>query len=219
MSKTNKEPWPTKKAMQQVYNMNLWGSNNTPFYSGEGSHESNIVKPYIDKVKSFLSSFEQQLVVCDLGCGDFNIGRQFISDTKQYIGVDIVPELIEYNSTVFVDPKVRFACLDIAVDTLPQADCVIIRQVLQHLSNKEVLNVAHKLSQYKYVILTEHLPAGPFNPNFDIISGQGIRLKKKSGIDLLSPPFLLEIKNQKDLLSVALPNNKGQIKTVLYKMF
>ncbi|MGB0870623.1 MAG: class I SAM-dependent methyltransferase [Flavobacteriales bacterium] len=187
MSKTNKEPWPTRKAMQQVYTMNLWGSNNTPFYSGEGSHDSNIVKPYIEKVKSFLSSFEQQLVVCDLGCGDFNIGRQFISATKQYIGVDIVPELIEYNSTVFVDPKVNFTCLDIAVDKLPQADCVIIRQVLQHLSNKEVLNITNKLAQYKYIILTEHLPTGQFNPNIDIISGQGIRLKKKSGIDLLSP--------------------------------
>ncbi|MGB1294801.1 MAG: SAM-dependent methyltransferase, partial [Flavobacteriales bacterium] len=64
-----------------------------------------------------------------------------------------------------------------------------------------------------------HLPTGQFNPNIDIISGQGIRLKKKSGIDLLSPPFLLKVKNKKDLLSIELPNNKGQIKTVLYNMF
>ena len=33
-----KKPWATRAAMEQVYDLNLWGANETKFYSGEGSH-------------------------------------------------------------------------------------------------------------------------------------------------------------------------------------
>lgn len=91
--------------------------------------------------------------------------------------------------------------------------------MLQHLSNKEVQNIVNKLRYYKYVILTEHLPNGDFSPNKDIISGQGIRLKKKSGINLITPPFHLKPINTKQLASINLGNNKGVILTTLYTLF
>ena len=37
-----KKPWPTKAAMEQVYQLNLWGANETKFYSGEGSHRFKL---------------------------------------------------------------------------------------------------------------------------------------------------------------------------------
>ena len=218
-TKKIKKPWPTKQAMQQVYEMNLWGSNDTVFYSGLGSHQPEIIKPYIEAVTSFLVSFKKSLTICDLGCGDFNIGNNLVPYVKQYIAVDIVPELIIYNVEKFKNPNLTFHTLDISVDTLPTADCVIIRQVLQHLSNDEVQNVVAKLSDYKYVILTEHLPNGEFTPNKDIISGQGIRLKKKSGLNLTVAPFNFQVKEEKELLSVILKDGKGIIVTTLYTVF
>ncbi|WP_375238646.1 methyltransferase [Aurantibacter sp.] len=217
--KNKKQTWPTKMAMEQVYNLNLWGNNNTVFYSGDGSHNPEIVNPYIEVVTSFLKSFKNSLIVCDLGCGDFNIGKQLVEYTKSYIAVDIVPSLITYNKETFKAENLEFNCLDIAVDNLPSGDCVLIRQVLQHLSNAEVKNVASKLSNFKYVILTEHLPSSNFEPNKDIISGQGIRLKKQSGVDLLVPPFNFRVKAEKQLLSIPLKNNKGIIATSLYEVF
>ncbi|SOS47008.1 SAM-dependent methyltransferase [Tenacibaculum dicentrarchi] len=221
MNKTKppKTPWATKDAMRQVYEMNLWGSNNTAFYSGEGSHEIEIVTPYLLAVSSFLSSFEKPLTVCDLGCGDFNIGKELVKHTKQYIAVDIVPELITYNTEKFKIPNLTFQTLDIAKDILPTADCVILRQVLQHLSNDEVQKVVTKLADFKYVILTEHLPSVEFIPNKDIISGQGIRLKKKSGLNILKAPFNFQMKEKKELLSVVLEDKKGIIVTTLYTIF
>ena len=65
--------------------------------------------------------------------------------------------------------------LDIAADYLPSGDCALLRQVLQHLSNAEVQNILRKITGFKYIILTEHLPNGDFIPNKDVISGQGIR--------------------------------------------
>ena len=214
--KPNKIPWPTKKAMQQVYEMNLWGSGTEDFYSGEGSHKPEIVKPYIETLTTFLTSFENPISVCDLGCGDFNIGKELVSYTKNYVAVDIVPELITYNKKKFKSKNVEFQCLDIAVDDLPVADCAILRQVLQHLSNAEVLQITRKLMQYTYVIVTEHLPNKKFVANIDIISGQGTRLKMKSGIKLQESPFNLKTVKSKELLRVV--DQHGVIVTTAYKL-
>ncbi|WP_026776891.1 class I SAM-dependent methyltransferase [Polaribacter sp. Hel_I_88] len=213
-----KKPWPTKKAMEQIYDQNLWGTNNTKFYSGFGSHHPAIVNPYVEVVEQFLTSFDEKITVLDVGCGDFNIGSQLVNFTKKYIAVDIVEDLIHHNKEIFKAENLEFQCLDIAVDNLPQADCIIIRQVLQHLSNEEVQNVVQKLSNFKYVILTEHIPKGNFIPNKDIISGQGIRLKKQSGLDILKAPFNLKIQEEKELCSYSLNNDLEIIKTMLYKV-
>lgn len=212
----NKKPWPTKDAMDQVYKMKLWGSDSSVFYSGEGSHLPEIINPYISSITSFLKSFQNELIVCDLGCGDFNIGKELVQFSKKYIAVDIVEDLITYNKEHFKIKNLEFQCLDIAKDDLPQGDCALVRQVLQHLSNNEVQSIVNKLSKFKYVILTEHLPIGDFEPNKDIISGQGIRIKKQSGIKLTSPPFNFKIKEEKELLSLDLKDGKGIIVTKLY---
>lgn len=214
-----KKPWPTKKAMQQVYEMKLWGSNQTAFYSGEGSHDPHIIKPYIEAVCKFLSSFTSALTVCDLGCGDFNVGKEFVTLSRKLIAVDIVPELIAHNQNTFQIKNLEFKCLDIAKDPLPKGDCVLVRQVLQHISNAEIKAILGKLKQYKYVILTEHLPKGDFEPNIDIISGQGTRLKKGSGVDVLKEPFCLEVQSSKILLEVPLEVRKGTIVSTLYTIF
>lgn len=215
-AKRNKKPWPTKKAMQQVYQERLWGSGASEFYSGEGSHLPEIVEPYVKTVIDFLSQFNKNISVCDLGCGDFNIGKELVSYTEKYIAVDIVPELILRNQNLFQIPNLEFHCLDIAKDDLPIADCAIIRQVFQHLSNAEVLQIIRKLKQYKYIIVTEHLPSDEFIANVDIISGQGTRLKKKSGIQLIQPPFNLKIVEEKELLKVT--DQHGVIVTNLYRL-
>jgi len=214
-----KNPWPTKDAMEQVYQMNLWGGNESDFYSGVGSHHPELVNPYIEVLASFLRSFETSLVVCDLGCGDFNVGKELVVHTRKYIAVDIVADLINRNKERFTDENLEFHCLDIAVDDLPAGDCALLRNVLQHLSNSEVQDIANKLTDFKYVVLTEHIPEGDFIPNKDIISGQGIRLKKHSGLDLLAPPFNLQVKEEKELLSVPFKDGKGIVVTTLYRMF
>ncbi len=218
-NKSRKNPWPTKDAMEQVYAMKLWGDNKSDFYSGVGSHHPEIVNPYLETLTSFLTSFKNPLVVCDLGCGDFNIGKELVKYTKKYVAVDIVTNLIAYNKEKFKAENLEFHCMDIAVNDLPSGDCALLRQVLQHLSNTEIQSIVSKLTHFKYVILTEHLPEGDFTPNKDIISGQGTRLKKQSGINLLAPPFNLKIKEEKQLVSVSLKDRQGVIVTTLYTFF
>jgi len=216
-TKRSKKPWPTKDAMEQIYEINLWGGDEVDFYSGSGSHNPEIVDPYIEVVSSFLRSFEKSPVVCDLGCGDFNVGKELVHLSKKYVGVDIVESLIDRNKKNFVADNLEFHCLDIAKDELPKGDCALVRQVLQHLSNAEIKRIVLKLCNYQYIIVTEHIPEGGFDPNVDIISGQGIRLKKQSGVDLMAPPFSFEAKELKKLLAVPYEEGKGILVTTLYQ--
>lgn len=202
--------------MAQIYENNLWGGKKSEFYSGLGSHYPETVNPYIAVVSGFMKDLESPPVVCDLGCGDFNVGKELVKYCKKYIAVDIVPELVVHNKKTFKADNLEFHALDIATDDLPSGDCAILRQVLQHLSNAEIKKMVEKLYDFKYVILTEHLPEGDFEPNKDIISGQGIRLKKQSGVDLSASPFNFKAKEEKQLLSVPAPGFKGVLVTTLY---
>ena len=219
MTKKTKQPWPTKKVMNQIYDMKLWGGKAFDFYSGAGSHDPKIINPYLERLVTFLISHNKSLVVCDLGCGDFNIGKHLAKYTRKYLAIDIVEKLITRNKKLYKEENLEFYCLDITKNALPPGDCIILRQVLQHLSNSEIQDVIKKIADYKYIILTEHIPVGIFTPNKDILSGQGIRLKQNSGVNILEAPFNLKIKEEKILEEHVLENNKGRIVTTLLEVF
>ena len=202
--------------MAQIYENNLWGGNGSKYYSGLGSHHPETVNPYIAVVSDFLKDLETPQVVCDLGCGDFNVDKELVKYSKKYIAIDIVPELIAHHKKEFKADNLEFHALDIATDVLPSGECAILRQVLQHLSNAEIKRVVQKLYAFKHVILTEHLPEEDFEPNKDIISGQGIRLKKQSGVILSASPFNFKVKEEKHLLSAPSPGFEGVLVTTLY---
>lgn len=213
---TDKTPWSTKAVMAQIYEQHLWGRKDFDFYSGIGSHDSFTVNSYVKVVTDFFKSKNNALAVCDLGCGDFNIGHQLVPHTSEYFAIDIVNALIERNKTLFKAEHLEFCCLDISKEELPKADCVILRQVLQHLSNAEIKRIIDKLSNYKYIILTEHLPSKDFEPNKDKIASQGIRIKQNSGVDVLAEPFNLKVKSSEVINEIMLDDNKGRIVTTLY---
>ncbi len=221
MSLRKKTPWQTKAVMTQIYDLGFWGKGSVEdkFYSGDGSHDPKIIEPYIQFVQEFLQSFKEKISLVDLGCGDFNVGKNFVQFTQKYFALDVVEELIAYNSQKFNFPNIEFLSLDIVKNDLPKADCAIIRQVLQHLSNKEIGLLIPKLAQYQYIILTEHIPDGDFIANKDIITGQGIRLKQNSGVDITKEPFNLKPLKSTTILQSKSSKYKGVIETKLYQIF
>jgi len=173
----------------------------------------------LQAVTAFLKAHNNNLIVCDLGCGDFNIGKHLTNYTEQYVAIDIVENLIKRNKKLFKEDRLEFHCLDIAEDEIPPADCIILRQVLQHLSNAEIQKIVIKMAVFKYIILTEHIPIGNFMANKDILTGQGIRQKQNSGVNILEPPFNFKPIEAKTLGEFILGKHKGRIVTTLYKTF
>lgn len=132
------------------------------------------------------------------------------------VACDIVPELIAFNHRKFRAANLDFRIVDAIDDDLPQADVVVIRQVLQHLSNAQVAKISSKLKRYKAAIVTEHVPAdADFMPNKDQVAGPHTRLGLGSGVVLTAPPFDLSPRNVRQLCAVG--QHGGIISTIAYE--
>ncbi len=131
------------------------------------------------------------LRIIDLGCGDFQVGNILTNllPSIDYTGIDVVDDLINYNNSTFANDRIRFKQLDITKDKLPDGDIVLIRQVLQHLSNDDIAKTLNLIKPYKLVLITEQFPAKFETPNVDIPSGHHTRRKLNSGVCLDQPPF------------------------------
>lgn len=211
----------TQQIFTKIYEDRVWGQSDDvtqKFYSGSGSHEGVIVGTYIEAIRNFLFSFRAKPNAVDLGCGDFFVGSNLRSLCGSYTACDIVESLMDFNRTKYKDLDVDFRVLDLANDELPAGDIVFVRQVLQHLSNKQIQNALPQISsKYKFLVHTEHLPTGDtFVPNVDHSTGPDNRLQMNSGIVLTSAPFNLEVKEQRCLCEV--PEVGGIIRTILYKL-
>lgn len=181
---------PVEQVFSTIYQSSAWGTRkDRPFCSGEGSILEEAVGPYCQMVRAFIKENNIQRLV-DLGCGDFGVGSRLIGPDVSYTGVDVVPALISYNQEHFARPGIEFRRLNMIEDDLPPGDLCLVRQVLQHLSNKQILKTLKSLRRYKYVIATEHVYSGDgIRRNLDKPHGPGIRLPKRSGVFLEAAPF------------------------------
>jgi SAM-dependent methyltransferase len=185
---------PVSQLFSNVYQSKAWGSReDRPFCSGDGSVREDAVQPYCEKVRDFIQSNKIETVV-DVGCGDFAIGSRLAGPDMHYIGVDVVPELIQYNRDHFGSKDIEFHCLNLIEDELPKADLCLVRQVLQHLSNDQIGKSLTSLSRYRFAIITEHVYSGEgLRPNRDKPQGPGTRIPRRSGVFLDAPPFNLKV--------------------------
>jgi hypothetical protein len=205
---------PPAEIFSTIYRKKIWGGRLAlgP-HSGSGSRDRAVVDPYVTAVRRFLLRCNYPRVV-DLGCGDFHVGGKLADCAGAFIACDIVDFLIEKNRRRF--PSIDFRVINAIDDDLPEGEIVLIRQVLQHLSNSDVAKVLPKLSRYRYAIITEHIPAyGEFVPNLDKATGADHRLSLGSGLVLTEPPFNLKTAGSEILCDVQ--EFGGLIRTIAYE--
>jgi hypothetical protein len=221
-SRSNVHLNSNREIFANVYQNKLWGEasteNESPFYSGPGSSDPQIVGPYVETVKTFFGRLPTKKKAVDLGCGDFHVGSRILDSFDSYTACDVVPELVHFNQRYWRHLQVEFLVVDLVKDDIPAGDVLIVRQVLQHLSNDDILEFTRSIPPgFSYLLLTEHLPSkNDFLANLDKVSGNDIRLGSGSGVVLTEPPFEMNFKSETTLLS--LPQFGGSIVTTLYEM-
>lgn len=204
-----------EEAFSRIYAMRLWGGGER-FHSGAGSHDPALIDAYVAAIRHWVAG-RGPLDAVDLGCGDFNVGARIRPFFRTFVACDVVPDLIEHLRSGPHARQTEFLCLDLARDVLPPGDVVFIRQVLQHLPNHMILSLVPRLSAYRWLVLTEHLPASAdFVPNLDKPLGPGIRLEQGSGVDLCAEPFCLAVEDSQVLCEV--PQYGGVVRTTLYRL-
>lgn len=138
-----------------IYKTNYWCGPKSRSGNGSSLVTTKIVR---DELSNLCKSLGIKTVL-DIGCGDFYWMRTVDLHGAEYIGVDIVPEMIKKNCEIYADAKHTFLCLNSAEDSLPKADLVICRDVLMHLNFSTVYNVLQKIKESgsKYALMTTHL--------------------------------------------------------------
>lgn len=212
-----------REVFSRIYEKRIW-TGDDELSSGYGSRMTVVVDPYVDAIQRWAKAHDgSELTALDLGCGDFHVGRRVYPFFGRYIGVDIVSILIENHRKNHISPILEFECVDAIDEDLPPADVIFIRQVLQHLSNDQILKILPKLGQFKHAIISEHVPS-PYQlkaKNLDKVHGGGIRLSQGSGIYLEDPPFNLTVKESTVLLELCHGSDadrEGLVVTTHYRL-
>jgi len=118
----------------------------------------------------------------DAACGDFNWMRYVNLGSIKYIGVDIVPALIDRNQQLYQTNQRTFAVQDITKDRLTDADVILCRDCLIHLSFKSIKAAISnfKKTSATHLLCTTH---STVTENTDCPDGSW------RNINLLLPPF------------------------------
>jgi SAM-dependent methyltransferase len=137
-----------------VYTNGAWVvGNDQDSLSGEGSTLA-ATSDLLGRLSGLLADVTCRRLV-DIGCGDFNWMRNVQGDFE-YLGIDVVPDVIRRNNAEYANTRRRFVCLDATSAQIPSGDVAICREVLFHLSFRDGLRLLRniKAANFKYVLLT-----------------------------------------------------------------
>ena len=136
-----------REKFSQIYERNEWG-----YGSGVGSLASNNIS-YMEFIQSFIGSHGVKSVV-DFGCGDWQFSRLINWSDADYVGLDLVPHLIETNRKNFERSGVSFEIFR-SLDDVPDADLLICKDVFQHLSNETIAKYLAIFKQrFRFLLIT-----------------------------------------------------------------
>jgi glycosyltransferase involved in cell wall biosynthesis len=162
---------------EEIYCTNVWGSSESHSGHGSSAGATRVLRTALSQLFSDLGV--QSMV--DVPCGDFNWMR-LLDLPVDYFGADIVPQLIEKNQRNYSRPGRAFGLLDVVKDPLPKADLVFSRDLLVHLSERDIRSALKNIcdSGARYLVATTFTSR---DKNVDIPTGLWRTL------NLQRPPF------------------------------
>lgn len=173
-----------EKKFTDIYNRNAWKKDESK--SGTGSDFANAAK-FTPELISLINSLKIDNMI-DAPCGDFLWMNIVVANLriKNYIGVDIVKDMIVFNQKQYgATDKVHFIQADIVNEILPKTDLIFCRDCLVHLSYDNIKQVLLNFvaSESKYLLMT-NFTLGIRNKN-DIVDGNW------RALNFTLPPFNL----------------------------
>jgi len=161
---------PLQAAFTQIYRDNAW--QNSESRSGHGStvERTTIIR---SELAALVEEFGIRSLL-DAPSGDFNWMKEVPLPNTHYLGVDVVPEMIERNRQLYGNQRREFRVLDITVDPVPAVDLIFCRDGLVHLSNADALKAlaAFRCSGSQFLLATtftnrtgnDDIPTGYWRP-------------------------------------------------------
>src|ERR1700741_433768 len=118
----------------RIYERNGWGSAESA--SGPGSTRARGAD-FAGELLGLLRRLDTR-VLLDAPCGDFGWIEEVADGVEEYVGVDVVPELISQNVQRHQRAGRRFLEADLTHDPLPRADVILCRDCLVPFSFDDI---------------------------------------------------------------------------------
>lgn len=155
-------------AFRHIFESRYWGG--TESVSGVGSSlvQTEHIRAELPKlVRRFgINS------ILDAPCGDLYWMKHVLPEMDlDYIGADIVQGVVNLAQANNTYDRAEFRQLDIVEGPLPSADLWLCRDVLFHLSFKEIRQALRNFlnSEIDYILVTSH--KGEHVPNWNLVTG------------------------------------------------
>jgi hypothetical protein len=158
----------------------LYRQHNDESISGPGSSlaQTQVLRERLPLVLAQLGVRS----LLDAPCGDYNWLKHVRLGIAEYIGADVLTEVVAENQARHGDSEKRFIRADLLCDSVPTADLVLCRDLLPHLSYEEILAVLRNLRRSGATYLLTTTFTQP-RPNQDTSGGRWRTL------NLWLPPF------------------------------
>lgn len=168
-----------QRIFTDVYASRAWRSAESG--SGTGS-EVAATAPVREALPELLRRLGIKTLL-DAPCGDWNWMRLVELPVERYWGVDIVPTVIEANRRQYGSERIRFECLDLTADPLPEAELILCRSSFFHFSFADIrAAIANFRRTGAGYLLTNSAPEAEHNT--DQFTGAPWR-----ALNLCRPPF------------------------------
>ncbi len=113
-----------------IWAENIWGATETRSGSGSTMSATTGLRSELPRLLDFLGV----RILADAGCGDVNWMGDVAAGLRLYLGFDLLEEaLAEARKKAAGRLNQSFAIADICLDTLPDCDAILCRDVLTHL--------------------------------------------------------------------------------------
>lgn len=168
---------PAEYVFTDICHRNKWGGKESVSGPGSGLRQTRAVR---NGLPAICGDFEAHTML-DIPCGDFHWMKHVGLESIDYIGADVVQDLIQKNHQ-YETSNIHFRKLDLIEDKLPKVDLVFCRDCLVHLSYKDTFSALRNIcaSGSTYLLTTTFTS---HRHNHDIATGEWRPL------NLEVPPF------------------------------
>ena len=177
-----------KRLFTQTYEKNSWTSNESR--SGTGSHLE-----YTESIRKLIIELIDGGVeyIWDCSCGDWNWMKEIRESLPNYVGNDIVDELIEVNKNKFGSDNIKFQCGDMLEELKKlesaSVDLILCRHTLEHLPTEYVTDVIKEIRRVaKQALITTNTNEGNSKITPNGYNARGINLSKDEYFEILGEP-------------------------------
>jgi hypothetical protein len=160
------DPVSAVEAFRHAYAERHWASAESVSGPGSSLDQTAVVRRELPLLLSRLGV----RTLLDVPCGDFHWLSTVDLGDVSYVGGDLLPEIVARNVQEHAAPGRAFREIDLLASSLPQADLLLCRDCLVHLSFADIARAVNNIRTSPVTwLLTTTFPAQDVNE--DIVTG------------------------------------------------